>query len=403
MIFPKHRAEQFLYSFFPVVLPLASGFIIHLLMARSILPQVYAIIPQALALVSLATTIAYFINHDVAAREIAIAEDPRRTTVAFFMGRIIFTLAGAIVCILAAFLIYGSAIKTTAIFLMWFVVNIGITENLGQAWRSNGQYKNASLLYLINFLLLSAGIIYIYHHQATPRKLAVVLLLSAVTAAAFFAGSIISYLKRPDLAVLKKILKKSLPIALAGIALFVSNWFGVVYLTAAGISQDLTYYFLAGKFAGAHLILILILYFAYIPVLSKMDPARLEKVFKRWLWLVLLYLVLSSLAVIYILLPLITKFWGSEYQKVQAYYLNYIPWIFFACTSYYTGMFIYARGLVSIIGKFQIILAVLTVFMIILGYSKWGTISLPLAESGAMLMAGVVQYILWQSDRHNIT
>jgi len=118
---------------------------------------------------------------------------------------------------------------------------------------------------------------------------------------------------------------------------------------------------------------------------------------------VLLYLVLSSLAVIYILLPLITKFWGSEYQKVQAYYLNYIPWIFFACTSYYTGMFIYARGLVSIIGKFQIILAVLTVFMIILGYSKWGTISLPLAESGAMLMAGVVQYILWQSDRHNIT
>ncbi|MBU1577011.1 MAG: hypothetical protein KJ869_07375, partial [Candidatus Edwardsbacteria bacterium] len=224
MVFPKHRAEQFLYSFSPVVLPLASGFIIHLLMARSILPQAYAIIPQALALVSLATTIAYFINHDVAAREIAIAEDPRRTTVAFFMGRIMFTLAGASVCILVAFLMYGSAIKTMALFLLWFVASIGITENLGQAWRSNGQYKKASLLYLISFLILLTGIVYIYHHQATPLKLAVVLLLSTITAAAFFAGSIISYLKLPDLAVLKKILKKSLPIALSGIALYISNW-----------------------------------------------------------------------------------------------------------------------------------------------------------------------------------
>ena len=402
-VFPKHRAEQFLYSFFPVVLPLASGFIIHLLMARSILPQAYAIIPQALALVSLATTIAYFINHDVAAREIAIAEDPRRTTVAFFMGRIMFTLAGAIVCILAAFWMYGSAIKTMALFLLWFVASIGITENLGQAWRSNSEYKKASLLYLINFLILLTGIIYIHQHQATPQKLAVVLLLSAIAAAAFFLRPVVNYLKLPDSAALKKILKKSLPVALTGIALYVSNWFGVVYLTVAGISEDLTYYFLAGKFAGAHLIFISILYFAYIPALSKMDAPRLEIVFKRWLWVVLLYVVLSSLAVTYVLLPLITKFWGSEYQRVQIYYINYIPWIFFSCISYYTGMFIYARGLVSIIGKFQIILAVLTVFIVVLGYSKWGAISLPLAESLAMLIAGTVQYILWQRPRHNIT
>lgn len=404
MIFPKHRAEQFLYSFFPAGLPLASGFIIHLLMARSILPQAYAIIPQALALVSLATTIAYFINHDVAAREIATAEDPQMTTVAFFMGRIIFTLSGAIVCILAAFLMYGPAIKTMALFLLWFVASIGITENLGQAWRSNGEYKKASLLYLISFLILLAGIIYIHQHQATPLKLAAVLLLSAVTAAAFFTGSIISYLKIPDLTVLKKILKRSLPIALTGIALYISNWFGVVYLTAAGVdSEELAYYFLAGKFAGAHLILISILYFAYIPALSKMDHPRLEIVFQRWLWVVLLYVVLSTLAVAFIMLPLITKFWGPEYQGVQIYYINYIPWIFFSCISYYVGMFIYARGFASIIGIFQLILAVLTVFIVIMGYSKWGSLSLPLAESLAMLIAGISQYALWKKHLSNIT
>ena len=393
----RHRAGQFLYSFFPVVLPLASGFIIHLLMARSILPQAYAIIPQALALVSLATTIAYFINHDVAAREIAIAEDPRRTTVAFFMGRIIFTLAGAVVCILAAFLMYGLAIKTMVLFLLWFVASIGITENLGQAWRSNGEYKKASLLYLISFLILLTGIIYIHQHQATPLKLAVVLLLSTIAAAAFFAKYIINYLKLPDFALLKKILKRSLPIALTGIALYISNWFGVVYLTVAGISQDLTYYFLAGKFAGAHLILISILYFAYIPALSKMDPPRLEIVFKRWLWVVLIYVVLSSLAVTYILLPLITKFWGPEYQRVQIYYINYIPWIFFSCTSYYIGIFIYARGLVSIIGIFQVILAVLTAVFIVLGFRIWGAVSIPFAEGFAVLIAGIVQHLLFRA------
>ncbi|MDQ7799481.1 MAG: hypothetical protein RDU76_11175, partial [Candidatus Edwardsbacteria bacterium] len=202
---------------------------------------------------------------------------------------------------------------------------------------------------------------------------------------------------------LKKILKKSLPIALTGIALYISNWFGVIYLTTTGVSQDLTYYFLAGKFAGAHLILISMLYFAYIPALSKMDHPRLEILFKRWLWVVLLYVVLSSLTVIYILLPLITKFWGPEYQRVQIYYINYIPWILFSCISYYSGMFIYARGLVSIIGKFQIILAIFTSFNIILGYSKWGSISLPLAEALAMLIAGIGLYVFWQRHCRNVT
>jgi O-antigen/teichoic acid export membrane protein len=399
----RHRAEQFLYSFFPVVLPMASGFIIHLLMARSLLPQDYAVIPQALALVSLATTIAYFINHDVAAREIAIAEDPRRTTVAFFTGRILFTLAGAIVCILAAFLMYGSEIKTMALFLLWFVASIGINENLSQVWRANGEYRKTSLLYLINFLALLAGLIYIQQHQATPLKLAVVLLFSTIAAAAFFTGSLIGCLKQPDFDALKKILKKSLPIALTGIALYISNWFGVMYLAAAGISQDLTYYFLAGKFAGAHVIVIFILYFAYIPALSRKDDEKLETIFKKWFWVVVMYAGLSSLGVIYILLPVVIKFWGPEYQKVQIYYIYYVPWIFFSCISYYTGMFIYARGLVSIIGKFQIILAVLTVFIVIFGYSKWGTISLPLAESLAMLIAGISQYVLWQRHRNNIT
>ena len=395
----RNRAEQFFYSFFPVVLPLVSGFIIHLLMARSILPQAYAIIPQALALVSLATTIAYFINHDVAAREIAIAEDPRRTTVAFFMGRILFALAGAVVCILAAFLIYGSGIKTMALFLLWFIAGTGINENLAQAWRSNGQYKKASLLYLINFLLLLAGIIYVYHHQATPQKLAMVLLLSTIAAAAFFAGSIISYFTLPDFAVLKKILKKSLPIALTGIALYISNWFGVVYLTAAGISEDLTYYFLAGKFAGAHLIGIFILYFAYIPALSKMDKERLEIIFKKWFWAVVMYAGLSSLGVIYILLPVVIKFWGPQYQKVQIYYIYYVPWIFFSCISYYTGMFVYARGLVSIIGKFQIILAVLTMVFIVGGFKAWGATTLPLTEGLAVFIAGIVQHLLFRGKK----
>jgi|GEM_PF-3033511 len=401
-LFTEHKVKQFWYSFFPVVLPLVSGFIIHLLMAKSISPQDYSVIPQALALVGLATTIAYMINHDVAIREIAITEDPQKVIAAFFAGRVLFTLIGAMICLVLIISSHAQGKMVKMLFALWFVANVGLNENLSQVSRSKGKYGSSAYLYIINFLLLMAGTIYIYFHNASPLGLGTVFFVSSLITALIFSKQILSNFKRPKLEELKNIFIKSLPIAISGFALFISNWFGVLYLSVTGANDDMTYYFLAGKFAGAHLILLSILYFAYIPSLSKMNDIERNLIFKRWLAAIGLYALISAIAVAYLVIPLFIRFWGSQYQKIQIYYLYYLPWIIFACLSYYFGLFIYADGKAGIIGRFQMILAVFTAFCVIFSYRIWGALSLPLAEGLAMMIAGASQYYLWIKSQRKI-
>lgn len=399
-LFTGNRIRQFIYSFFPVVLPLISGTVIHLLMARRLLPQDFAVLPQALAMVGLATTIAYIINHDVAAREVIVAGSPLNSAAAFLTGRAIFALLGVIICIIPILLGQGQGKDIKLLFLFWFLVNIGINENLSHVLRIEGKFKMAAGLYIISFILLLAGTLYLYFYRTTLFGLGMVLIFSSLATASIFIKQVLNRLKRPDPGDVKNILMRSLPITISGFALFISNWFGVIFLTASGADENLTYYFLAGKFAGAQLVLLSILYFAYIPALSQMKELDRYRIFRRWFGAMGLYVLLSSLAILFILAPLLVKFWGPQYQMVQKYYLYYLPWVLFACFSYYMGLFIYSDGLTNIIGKFQWILAISTVFCVILSFNKWGAISLPAAEGVAMLIAGLGQYYLWQKKRN---
>lgn len=389
------RVRQLLLSMAPTVLPLATGSVMHLLMAHSIAPADYAIIPQALAIASFATVIAYFINHDVAAREVAVSPVRTEAVRAFFVGRAAMTLAGLLIGAGVAHVLHREGYLTILVFLLWFTVSTGLVENLIQSWRANDGFGKSALLAVIQFLLLSAGIVFLYFLGATPRSLAMVLTAASFLAAILALPMAGALFGRFDRRLMVKMLARSLPVAASGLAVFVSNWFGVFWLSFAGGGEDLTYYFLAGKFAGAHLIAISVLYFAFIPELSEMDKKRVRGIFRRWLWVIAAFALASFLAVYYVVLPAIGAFWGSSYMEVRHYYALYLPWVIIACLSYYCGIFVFASGYPAIIGVFQALLALLTVGLTMIAYEKWGPLSLPMAEGVAVLLAGMVQFYLW--------
>lgn len=390
------RTRHLLLSVAPTVLPLATGSIMHLLMARSIAPADYAIIPQALALASFATVIAYFINHDVAAREIAISPVRVETTRAFFVGRMVMTMAGLLAGSAAAHVIDRGNQATIWLFLGWFAVSTGLVENLIQSWRANDGFGKSALLSFIQSVLLASGIAGLYLAGATIRGLALVLMAGSLLSAGLFMPFSRDLFGRFDRKHIYRMLARSFPVAASGAAVFISNWFGVLWLSYAGAKEDLAHYFLAGKFAGAHLIAVSVLYFAFIPELSGMDERRMARIFNRWMWAMVAYAAISVLIVYYAVLPSVSSFWGAEYLRVRQYYAIYIPWIICACFGYYNGIFIYASGHNRIIGIFQTLLAVLTVVLTMIVYAEWGPFSLPLAEGTAALAAGIVQFILWQ-------
>jgi O-antigen/teichoic acid export membrane protein len=389
------RIRYLLLSVAPIVLPLATGTIMHLLMARSIAPADYSLIPKALALASFATVIAYFVNHDVAAREVAISPVRTEAVRAFFVGRAAMTLAGLLIGAGVAHVLHREDYLTILVFLLWFAVSTGLVENLIQSWRANDGYGKSALLAVIQFLLLSAGIAFLYFLGATPRRLAMVLTAASFLAAILALPMAGALFGRFDRRLMVKMLARSLPVAASGLAVFVSNWFGVFWLSFAGGREDLTHYFLAGKFAGAHLIAISVLYFAFIPELSGMDKERVRSIFRRWLWAIAAFALASFLAVYYVILPAIGSFWGPGYLEVRHYYALYLPWVIIACLSYYCGIFVFASGYSAVIGIFQSVLAILTVGLTMLAYNEWGPLSLPLAEGAAVLAAGMIQYGLW--------
>ncbi len=389
------RIRYLLLSVAPIVLPLATGTIMHLLMARSIAPADYALIPKALALASFATVIAYFINHDVAAREIAISSAKGEATRAFFMGRVVMTLAGFLAGSAVAHVIDRGNQVAIWLFLGWFAVNVGLVENIIQSWRANESFGKSALLSLVQFVLLASGIASLYLAGATIRGLALVLMAGSLLSAGLFMPFSRDLFGRFDRKHLCRMLARSFPVAASGLAVFVSNWFGVLWLSYAGAREDLTHYFLAGKFAGAHLIAISVLYFAFIPELSGMHGNRMAGIFRRWLWVIAAYAAASSLVVYFAVLPAIGSFWGPGYLEVRHYYSLYMPWTILACLTYYCGIFVFASGYSTIIGIFQSVLASLTVGLTMIAYGKWGPLSLPLAEGAAVLAAGMVQYVLW--------